>query len=749
MNGIRRFVLFMLVIGLTTSVSPAGDAPDILKQVPESAHAVIVAPHINQLVAKVMATRATMGLPNPDAASPLPDILEDAGLGKGDGIDLDGGAAFVVPLLRFDIEPEMIALLKLTDAEQFKGNFEDLEAVEGEAEIYTGTSSNGETFYLGFRNDYAIIAEDINLLKNYNAPEDADALFNKAGTLGGGAMNDCDIFLYANVEQISPMYAPMIGLGLVQAENQIDQMEVMLEPFVGNPETVKALVQMLGGLANTILTETDAVVVSGQLAEIGMTVRLSAQFKDGSAMAQALGNIPSADLNLDRLPDKPFLYAGAIRGESLPIEPVLAEVNRELVPKLAAGVPLTKFVRAYVDALDVFQQTVTSFQVLYEAPSAEMTSIPATAYVMEVSDTDTYMTTMEQAVAQMVEGGNDLMQLIDQMAGGQMGPAFNLSYTGDARTIEGVSVHEFKMEMSEQIKQMQAQMQAQMQGGGGMGAMPMFWSGLMMNGYSEVFGAKDNLVLGMVNPDDEKFAALVRASDGSGRLTQQAQILAARQRLPEARFAEGYLNINPILQMMFAFQAQMAAQFGAETPPLPPLPELSPIAIAGSSSDNGIQFTAIIPADAMQSLAMLGLLSQSQVAMHEEVDMAVEIGAEEPGAPVAVPTAPDPNTLVHELTDANHDAVIEAGKPTVVVYWATWSRNGVKQVDALTSVAKQLKGRALFATVDIEAAIRTADTQEIGTVPTTIIYKAGREIDRRVGPVSRTDLMELVKTASR
>jgi thioredoxin-like negative regulator of GroEL len=83
--------------------------------------------------------------------------------------------------------------------------------------------------------------------------------------------------------------------------------------------------------------------------------------------------------------------------------------------------------------------------------------------------------------------------------------------------------------------------------------------------------------------------------------------------------------------------------------------------------------------------------------------------------------------------------------PLVVGFWAEWCLPSLGMEPALRAAAQRFDGRLRFATVDVDASPGLADRQGIVGLPTLLILAGGQERVRRIGAMSRADLLDLLE----
>ena len=88
------------------------------------------------------------------------------------------------------------------------------------------------------------------------------------------------------------------------------------------------------------------------------------------------------------------------------------------------------------------------------------------------------------------------------------------------------------------------------------------------------------------------------------------------------------------------------------------------------------------------------------------------------------------------LDDATFDRVIaETEVPILVDFYADWCGPCKMMAPSVETLARESVGRALVAKLDTDAAQRTASRFHIRGIPTSIVFKNGREVKRQTGAV--------------
>ncbi len=98
---------------------------------------------------------------------------------------------------------------------------------------------------------------------------------------------------------------------------------------------------------------------------------------------------------------------------------------------------------------------------------------------------------------------------------------------------------------------------------------------------------------------------------------------------------------------------------------------------------------------------------------------------------------------VLELTDDDFKAMIEDVSGVAVVdFWAEWCGPCRVFAPVLEEIAAEYEGMANIAKLNVDVGRGTAEKYEIRAIPTTIIFKDGKELERFVGITKKETLKE-------
>ncbi len=97
------------------------------------------------------------------------------------------------------------------------------------------------------------------------------------------------------------------------------------------------------------------------------------------------------------------------------------------------------------------------------------------------------------------------------------------------------------------------------------------------------------------------------------------------------------------------------------------------------------------------------------------------------------------------LNDDNFQTEIAQGV-TLVDFFADWCGPCRMMEPIIHELAEELNGQVKIAKLDIEAAQRTTATLQVTSIPTIILFKDGREVNRVVGVKDKDTLKRLIQS---
>jgi thioredoxin 2 len=102
------------------------------------------------------------------------------------------------------------------------------------------------------------------------------------------------------------------------------------------------------------------------------------------------------------------------------------------------------------------------------------------------------------------------------------------------------------------------------------------------------------------------------------------------------------------------------------------------------------------------------------------------------------------------VTDASFAAEVEQSPlPVLLDLWAAWCRPCVSLAPAIEQLASELTGRVKVGKLNIDENPATASRFGVRSIPTMLVFKNGREVDRLVGLQSKSAILGRLRHLAR
>ncbi len=109
----------------------------------------------------------------------------------------------------------------------------------------------------------------------------------------------------------------------------------------------------------------------------------------------------------------------------------------------------------------------------------------------------------------------------------------------------------------------------------------------------------------------------------------------------------------------------------------------------------------------------------------------------------------DTNTAPLHLTSETFSSTVGTGDlPVLVDFWAEWCPPCRALLPTIDRLAGETQGRAIIGKVNVDEAPEIARDYRVQSIPTLIIFKNGREVDRMVGVHSKDEIERRLQKAA-
>jgi len=102
--------------------------------------------------------------------------------------------------------------------------------------------------------------------------------------------------------------------------------------------------------------------------------------------------------------------------------------------------------------------------------------------------------------------------------------------------------------------------------------------------------------------------------------------------------------------------------------------------------------------------------------------------------------------MIYELTDIDfHKEVEKSNLPYLIDFWAIWCNPCLMFAPILEEIAKEYEGKIKVGKVNVDNEIKVAEELGIRNIPTLIIFKNGKEVERIIGALPKGHLIKKIK----
>jgi thioredoxin 1 len=98
-----------------------------------------------------------------------------------------------------------------------------------------------------------------------------------------------------------------------------------------------------------------------------------------------------------------------------------------------------------------------------------------------------------------------------------------------------------------------------------------------------------------------------------------------------------------------------------------------------------------------------------------------------------------------EITDSNLQGYLNGDKPVVVDFWATWCGPCRVITPIIEELSDEYNDLVIIGKCDVDENTELAIQYGIRNIPTILLFKDGKIVDKQVGAVTKSTLADKIK----
>ena len=643
-SGTRRLGRGLLA-GLTVAIAgwamptPATAAPAALNQAAGDAEVVLLAKNLKQLNQKVNQFKEAAAPPMMAMMAPQNGLKALKGfMGVKQGFDNTGSLLVSISGVADAMEqggrPEAAIVLPVSDYQALAQGLGGKPGGVSKVSVFKGKPG----FIRDLGNGHAVLARRKGVVKNYQPGGNADRLAAQAGAIGGQALNDADIALWADMNELGPLMAKNMKKRFKQRRKAIKQ---QIEQGMANPGKMMGF-NLVASSMTTFLQDAEAAVVGLDVNKPGLGLSLAVQHKPGSAIGEYLSaGEGQLGAMLDRLPAQDFLFAGGYDGEGLAVNKVINELSgkflgvmkKQNVPGGEQN-PVIKIINQWVD-LQTQKQAMAAAWYLPSAQGMQKHGLKQIISLSKVANTGDHLNKHQKlfnslsmvapAAAAGAQGGPPPGQ-----DGGQ-GPKINYESGAVNIDVNGqtVKANRYSIEANMPPGAMQQ-----------MGPMKMVTGGDSLTG---LIAGRDGYVVNSTTADEALFASALGQVGQAGGLGQSPGMTKLGDKaLPPSPVGAMYVSFSGLGKLANRF-APMMGLGGQGQGKLVNMPnDLPPLAIGLGAEQDGVAARLYLPTESAKFATTAGMKGWMKFKQQMQQGGGGQPGHGGPGGPGNGGTPPAP-----------------------------------------------------------------------------------------------------------
>ena len=594
MLSVRRLAVVVTV--MVAFVAAAARA-QVLKQVPSDAIVVFKINNLQATSGKIASLAKQFGIDQIVAplADPLAYAQEQFKWTK--GLNTKGEAALVMLNPKRGTGPGYEAMVMLVPTSDYAAFLTNFEAPKTDGAVTEVTMPmDGGTSYCAQWGDYAALSP----VKEIVATKPTS--FITVTGLSAQEMDKKDAAIYVNFSELRGMALPAMKQNRTMILNQvtqaIKQQRAMMtggrrgsttQPSIADAAQSAAMMKTFVNhgldIAEGFMTNTDSAVFGLDLGGQGIKTTTLVQFVPDTYPAKLAGKMKNTTSSmLTGLPSSKYLAYYGLTLDPAVTTQIISDATGPIIPDLEKAGENGKTIAKVIDLAKRLFAASTGGSAGWVSPGGQA-GMGSLFQMITVSTGDAQK--FRECQIEMMK----YQQSIQQMS--NPGMQTDVTYTPNAKTIDGVELGHMQMKFTVTGKSPQerqaAQMIKMMYGPNGLDA---YGGNVDAGHHISVTGGNDALISSTI-------AAVKAKSDPMGDLAGTKSVAA---NLPPNRFMEMYVPVDNLIAVGVTY----AKQFGM--PINFPLPaNLPPVGITGSTEANAVRFDTYISSQLVQSMIAAGM----------------------------------------------------------------------------------------------------------------------------------------------
>lgn len=96
----------------------------------------------------------------------------------------------------------------------------------------------------------------------------------------------------------------------------------------------------------------------------------------------------------------------------------------------------------------------------------------------------------------------------------------------------------------------------------------------------------------------------------------------------------------------------------------------------------------------------------------------------------------------------NYNKIINTDKPVLIDFYASWCSPCRMQSPIIDELSEEMSDHAVVAKLDVDQHPELAEQYSVMSIPTLLILKRGRVVERRSGVTQKARLLSMLETAA-